>query len=191
MPRPKWSTPTEVASELKLLSPGSQVGVLDLLGSMCPITQAHVECRKLAKQLLTGEVMVQGQENFQPLPLVLASINVNGDAHVTAKLKSRGEASLSAKDRQHLCALATADMPWIRADGRRLDVWLAELSREFPGLKFVKWVVNGADDVVKYRKWTSCGPGNRLITIGRPGDTEKVRKAVQAHAACACRSSGT
>jgi len=39
--------------------------------------------------------------------------------------------------------------------------------------------MNGADDVVKYRKWSSAGRSNRMIVMGRPGFTDDVRSGIQ------------
>merc|ERR1711988_429482 len=50
-----------------------------------------------------------------------------------------------------------------------------DLACRWPRLNFVHFIMNGADDVVKYRKWTYAKHGNgRYITMGRPGDTQKV-----------------
>merc|ERR1719226_349513 len=38
--------------------------------------------------------------------------------------------------------------------------------------------MNGADDVAKYRKWVGAGPKHRMITMGRPGFTERVRAGI-------------
>ena len=43
---------------------------------------------------------------------------------------------------------------------------------------FVKFAMNGADDVLKYQKWKGCSVEKRSIALGRPGDTEKLHKAV-------------
>merc|ERR1711908_152569 len=39
--------------------------------------------------------------------------------------------------------------------------------------------MNGADDVEKYGKWRNAGPRNRMITMGRPGFTESVKRGAQ------------
>lgn len=55
-------------------------------------------------------------------------------------------------------------------------VW--ELAERWPELRFVHFSMNGADDVVKYGKYMWCGPRYRLITMGRPGFTEEVRRGM-------------
>ena len=170
-----------LGSTLDSLPGGSSVAVLDFLGSLCPITTGHIQCLELARAALTGEVRplnVPGEGSQLQFGEVLATINVNGDFHVRSKLKSKGEASLSCAERQHLCELATADVPWIRADGCSSDKWIKHLHKKHPHLSFIRYYVNGADDVVKYRKWQQCGPDKRFVTIGRPGDTQKVLEAV-------------
>lgn len=45
-----------------------------------------------------------------------------------------------------------------------------------PGLRIEHFDMNGADDVVKYSKWSWAGPNNRMITMCRPGSTATLRQ---------------
>ena len=58
---------------------------------------------------------------------------------------------------------------------------MGALQSAWPQLRFTHIVMNGADDVRKYRKWLWASPEMRMITMGRPGDTESVvREALEA-----------
>lgn len=48
------------------------------------------------------------------------------------------------------------------------------LSHYWKGLTFIRYEMNGADDVLKFEKWKHCNSNRRFITIGRPGFTEEV-----------------
>jgi len=85
---------------------------------------------------------------------------------------------------------ATSNQPWVAPLVRRGDGFkpntadtheaaVAYLTSCYPSLTFVTWWLNGADDVVKYKKWEKAGENSRRITMGRPGDTEAVAAAIQ------------
>merc|ERR1719203_2360245 len=57
---------------------------------------------------------------------------------------------------------------------------MQDLAIQWPRLKFVRFCLNGADDVVKYRKYTWSSSSRRFITMGRPGFTEKVKQGMAA-----------
>lgn len=153
------------------------IAVLNYVGSLCPITLGHVQCLVQAHLILSG----------QAPPLIgtgscagcIALIRCNGDSHVRNKLRANGEQSLPLADRLKLCRFATAEHPWIASENVDLREWLSRLKKKFPHLTFQPWCLNGADDVVKYRKWTNASASERFLTMGRAGFTQKVLDAVQ------------
>lgn len=160
------------------VEPGTRVGVVTLLGSLCPITRGHVQAFVEARRLLLGEEGAARPARLEPFGAVLGLISLNGAAYVERKLLEKGEASLSAADRLALVQMAVADQPWIATESREGES-LGELRRTHPHLSFVHFTMNGADDVRRRRKYTWAGAEMRLITMGRPGDTQAVVEAAE------------
>jgi hypothetical protein len=88
---------------------------------------------------------------------------------------------MSYSKRLQLVKLAVAEHMWMDVDLSVAEIgastMLSTLQARWPRLGFVKFTMNGADDVLKYNKWTQAGPERRLLTLGRRGDTEAVIKA--------------
>lgn len=174
------TSPATPESTLAALPAGSRVALLDFLGSLCPITTCHVRCLVEARRILTGEALpVNADGALQPYAACLGAVSVNSTAHVRSKLLRAGEEALSERDRLHLCQLATAsEASWIRV-GTSADTWAKALAAAFPALRFVVWALNGADDVVRYRKWEWATPARPFITMGRDGHTGPIIKAIR------------
>ncbi|CAE7742360.1 unnamed protein product [Symbiodinium sp. CCMP2456] len=98
----------------------------------------------------------------------------NSDRHVDEKMLRQNEKSVSYADRADLVRLASAEVPWMDFNPGREAHVIGRLQAVWPHLQFVRFLLNGADDVVKYQKWQLASPEKRYITIGRPGFTEKV-----------------
>eukprot|EP01052_Picozoa_sp_SAG31_P033575 SAG31_NODE_3814_length_3859_cov_5.598936_5_plen_267_part_00 len=49
------------------------------------------------------------------------------------------------------------------------------MQERWPHLRIVHFELNGADDVVKYRKWTEASPQRRFLTMRRPGYDSALR----------------
>ena len=79
-------------------------------------------------------------------------------------------------DRAHLVQLATEDLPWMGLNNLPDAVAMQHLREEarWKHLTFVQYYLNGADDVVRYEKWTWASETERYFTVGRPGWTDKV-----------------
>ena len=167
IPQPTTASPE---STLALLPPGSRVAVLDFLGSFCPITAGHVQCMTEARRILLGQSPpINADGALKPFDACLGALTVNSDSHVHAKLSRSGENMLSSDQRLQLCGLATAsEVAWIRA-GTPAGEWVASLRAAFPSITFTIWMLNGADDVVRYEKWEWASTDSPLITMGRPG----------------------
>jgi len=104
---------------------------------------------------------------------VLGLLSLNGDGHVSCKLKAKGQPFISFKARAELVDLATAELPWLKFSQDPRSA-IATMKKHWPHLKFMRFTMNGADDVVAFQKWNGSREGNRMITMGRPGYTEKV-----------------
>lgn len=160
---------------LDALPKGSRVALVKMVGSLCPVTLGHVQGFIEARRIFLRDPAVPRPKHLEAFVEVVGLLALNSDGHVSGKLARMGERHLWFEDRRRLVELATADYPWLEYDapefGRRLE-------HRWPALEFVHYSLNGADDVSKYRKYTWSGPCSRYITMGRPGDTERVRKGM-------------
>ena len=98
------------------------------------------------------------------------------------KLEAKGDRPISKQERLALIGMATVDMPWLEAcESSRVAV--RELRALWPSLVVDEYVMNGADDVVKFRKWehaaTDGAGGQRYMTMGRPGSMEQLREGMR------------
>jgi len=159
------------------LPDGSHIAVVTMTGSCCPVTLAHVQCFVEARRLLLAEAARPRRlEVFQE---VLAFLCLNGDAHVSSKMRAKKESYIKYADRAMLVEFACSDLPWMSFSPWREHVAATAVQKAWPKLRIVRFCLNGADDVLKYQKWRQCSPQHRLITMGRPGGyTEKLRSAV-------------
>ena len=173
--------PTATTPELTLaaLPPGSHVAVLDFLGSFCPVTTGHVQCMIEARRILLGEAPPANDDGaLAPYAACLCALNVNDDIWVREKLSRSGEDALSAQQRLQLCDLATAsEAAWVRV-GTSAEAWVASLRSSCPSIRVTVWSLNGADDVVRYKKWECASKEWPFITMGRPGDTATILAAI-------------
>lgn len=156
---------------LNVLPHGSQVAVVTMRGSCCPVTLGHIQGFLESKRILLGECQMPGK--LQQFDEVLGMLSLNGDDHVSWKLSQKGEPFISMRDRAELVNLAAADLPWLKFSTGP-DREIASMAKLWPHLTFVRFVLNGADDVVRYQKWNHSSESYRLITMGRPGYTQKV-----------------
>ena len=194
-PRPMW-TLDEYLSELEL-PPGSNVAVLTLLGSLCPITRGHVSAFTQARAMLLDEQTgTKRPANLEKFEAVIGLISPNKYVYVQRKLEQKGQPVLMSNDRDHLCELAITDYPWLNLvaheglePGMRVTdhppANIAELRIRWPSLCFQHFVLSGADDVLRFSKYTwyaECDAegkryeSGRMICLGRPGFTETVIK---------------
>ena len=156
------------------VEPGTSVGVVTLLGSLCPVTRGHTRAFIEARRILLGvEAGVARPANLEPFGAVLGLISLNGSSYVDQKLAQKGEASLSAEKRLALVRMAAEELPWLSWESCREGETVGLLRQTHPHLKFVHFYINGADDVVRYNKFADVGPQYRMIVLGRPGYTAK------------------
>lgn len=160
-----------IAAELAALPAHANVAVVTMRGSLCPITLGHVRCFEEARQLLLGlgGALPAGVE---PFAYTVGFLSLNPDHHVRAKFAGKREKPLGLADREMLVRVATAELAWLELSTcNRTSGDVARLRQQFPQLSFHHFEMNGADDVVKYSKWTWAGPSHKMITMGRPGST--------------------
>jgi hypothetical protein len=98
-------------------------------------------------------------------------VRLNGDRWVHQKLAAKKQSPIVEQDRRHLVTLACADDDWLSFD---YYGGYNALMRYFPKLRFEDITMNGADDVVKYRKWAHCNVNNRGLCMLRPGFSEEL-----------------
>ena len=140
------------------------VAVLTMTGSLCPITKAHTMAFEVGRKLLAGSHTE-----------VLGVMCLNSDGHVWRKLQDADEEMIEWSERAMLCGLATEDLPWLGVSHLK-ETWLLEDLKAAFELDFVQYFLNGADDVLKYQKWTWASEDSRHIALGRPGYTEKLKR---------------
>lgn len=160
---------------LDALPKGSRVALVTMVGSLCPVTLGHVQGFLEARRIFLGEKGVPRPKHLEAFDEVVGLLALNSDGHVRGKLAQMGEQYLCYEERRRLVELATADYLWLEYDAREFG----RLEHRWPALEFVHYSLNGADDVLKYRKYTWGGPRSRYITMGRPGDTAGVRKGME------------
>ena len=110
-----------LAPGLAALPPRATVGVIYLVGSLCPMTRAHVLILTEGREMLLGRepsfslsARAASAVNSQPTcARVLGLVGVNGDKWVTDKLRRNGEEALSEDARRTVAALSTAHLPWV------------------------------------------------------------------------------
>jgi len=167
----------KVAPLLDRLADGTRVGVVTMLGSLCPVTLGHTMSFVKARDIILGAPGVDRPAHLETFGEVLGYISLNGDRHVGAKLQQKGELHIDAGSRKHLVGLATADYPWMDLEtdsGRTIHT----LREGWPKLTFIEFVMNGADDVVKYQKYRGATKNQRFIVMGRPGYTDQVKQGM-------------
>ena len=166
----------KIESLMSALPTGASVAVVSMLGSLCPVTLGHVRCFEEARRILLDDPLALAR---RPIRLghfseCLGFICLNGDGYVSRKVQQKGQLPLNYRERAHLVHHATAEQPWLNFCELYVNDVMADLRRRWPRLQFVAFDMNGADDVLKNRKWRYAGPQNRMITMGRPGSTEIV-----------------
>lgn len=172
----------KIVSILSLLPDSSSVAVVTLVGSLCPVTIAHVQCIIEANKVVTminGDTPPLGEQ----YDAVVGFISVNSDSYVNRKLAANGEQAISATDRRSLVDLATTDYDWIASHE---NAWRAveDVKSLYPELRFHHFEVDGADAALKSRIWRDQRlwrkPDYYRIVIGRPGVTQKMLDIVGA-----------
>mmetsp|Transcript_52065 Transcript_52065/g.161558 ORF Transcript_52065/g.161558 Transcript_52065/m.161558 type:complete len:269 (+) Transcript_52065:42-848(+) len=158
------------------LRAGSRVAVVTMTGSCCPVTLAHVQCFEEARRILLGEV--PRPSKMERFAEAVGLLSLNPDHHVAKKMSQKGLDSIRYHDRARLVELAIGELPWMAFNPGRESGGVGDLSRRWPHLRFVRFSLNGADDVLKYRKWEGSGPNRRGIVMGRPGESAKLAKMI-------------
>jgi hypothetical protein len=168
---------TNYAPLLDALPERSRVAVITMTGSCCPVTLAHIQCFAEARSILMG--VSPGPKKLESFSQALGFLSLNSDSHVSEKLRKKGLPHISHKNRANLVELATEDLEWMSFNSGREGQAVETLAARWPHLRFIRFALNGADDVLKYAKWVGCGPRKRCIAMGRSGMTERLRKAVR------------
>mmetsp|Transcript_70228 Transcript_70228/g.142160 ORF Transcript_70228/g.142160 Transcript_70228/m.142160 type:complete len:247 (-) Transcript_70228:18-758(-) len=170
-----------ILDELQDREEGSKiVAVVTMTGSCCPITDAHCMAFDCARELLLGtdERRPVAPETFGE---VLGLLSLNGDKHVGEKLRMKGLPAISYWDRAELTTLATSERPWMDFNPLREPHAVQALQHRWVNLRFIRYALNGADDVCKFQKWRGCTEHRRSITMGRPGFTKQVIDGARRH----------
>jgi nicotinic acid mononucleotide adenylyltransferase len=163
--------------QLTGLAGGSNVAVITMQGSCCPVTLAHIQCFIEARKIVLGEV--PGPRRMTRFGEALGFLSLNSDSIVSAKLREKGLPHIRFEDRAHLVELAVDELPWMAFNHSSESAAFDRLVRRFPELNFIRYALNGADDVLKYQKWKGCGEKRRGIVMCRPGVTEKLRAQIR------------
>ncbi|CAB9522789.1 expressed unknown protein [Seminavis robusta] len=164
---------------------GGIVAIVTLLGTFSPVTVSHIDAFVQARNFLTNDSMpseIHRPEDLEDLDLVLGFASVNAQSYVDRKFARLGAAPpLPYEDRRYLVELAIQQQ---KLEWMGLEDWegcsVAYLRKQYPNLTFIHFVMNGADDVLKYQKWNyMTDEENRFITMGRPGMTGRLLEELQ------------
>lgn len=182
------NSPPTFMAELQNIPEESTVAVLTLLGSLCPITLAHVQAFIESRHLLLA-TPDHHDPSLRPNDLpsidhVVGFISVNPDIFVVRKFPGPEGIPINYEERVALVKMAIGEMSWMDVEPSEGETFLY-LKYKFPKLKFLHFTINGADDVANRRKWRYAGKpnkqkhrasteANRFITMGRAGDTQRV-----------------
>ena len=187
-----WVWDPALCELLSALPEGAEVAVVTMRGSLCPITVGHVDMFREARSLLLDHPDRKPAPFPRPAGLpafaeCVGMITLNGTQHVDKKLRPLSALNLEA--RAHLVDLATTELAWLSrpptqgSHNASPDRVAEHLARAFPELRFTVFDMNGADDVIKYKKWWHVSDEHRMIVMGRPGDTERLWDEAQAETA--------
>lgn len=144
----------------------SRFAVVTMTGTCCPITLAHVQLFIEARRLLLNEFGFDA---------VVGGLSLNSDTHVSNKLAAKGLDYIRLGDRKRLAKLAMQEHDWLQLNEQSEKRFAKSLQDGQPQLIMTHYRLNGADDVIKYRKWHLKHP---QIVICRPGSTQKLRQAL-------------
>lgn len=148
-----------------------RVAVVTMTGTCCPVTLAHIQAFVEARRLLLSR-------DYQA---VLGALSLNGDGYVTKKLSEKGLPSISMKDRRYLVQVATEEHEWLvynsMSNHKNEDAICKFYQSRWPHLHFDHYLLNGADDVIRRKKWT--WKNVRQIVMCRPGVTEELMTLLQ------------
>lgn len=159
-----------LSNHLRGLENGSEVAVVTMLGSLCPVTVAHISMFTQARTML----MKNQDKRFRTFHGVLGILSLNTDSHVQQKLK---EEALDLFQRQHLVQLAIRnDIPWLFLDERNGNC-LEYAKRNFENIKFHHFIMNGADDFFRYEKWRQPLFYGKMIVVGRADYNRRLEQA--------------
>ena len=154
---------------LDSLKPGNKVAVITMTGSCCPITKAHCMAFEVARSLL--------KDRAPEYTEVLGALALNTDGHVSNKFHEKGEEIIEWTSRAMLVRLATEETSWLSVSHLKESQVVWDLQQSWECIDFVQYHLNGADDVLKYEKWTwAVDENNRFIALGRPTYTERLRE---------------
>mmetsp|Transcript_30678 Transcript_30678/g.57413 ORF Transcript_30678/g.57413 Transcript_30678/m.57413 type:complete len:255 (-) Transcript_30678:11-775(-) len=164
-----------------LKDPG-HVAVLTMRGSCCPVTRAHTQMFERARSILLGRSVIRPRDTPHFVECV-GLLSLNPDSSLWRKFQYSDEDAtpLCWDDRALLVRLATKDVPWMGLSTLKPEwaVHSFQLEARWQHLTFIHYHLNGADDVVRYQKWTWASEEARYITMGRPGWTHQVIKGAQ------------
>lgn len=171
----------KLTAALARLNGPRRVAVVTLCGSLCPITKAHLQALIQARRLLRDKTTtVKRPANLESFDAVVGAVSLNSDRHVGAKLRRKGDASLSLVQRRQLVKMAIRPYNWLAYETAE-GALLPRLRRRFPHLEFVHFSVNGADDVLGFHKYLTAREDKRIISMGRPGMSWAVELAAAEH----------
>ena len=164
---------------LHSLPDGASVGVLTMKGSFCPITLGHVDVFRRGRDFLLDPERY-GWCHLEKFSHCIGILSLNSSEVVNCKMDGLGENSISFEDRTFLVSMAIKDITWLTLDhGWSTRSWMTWLHRQWPHLSFERFVLNGADDVVKHCKWHWASSSYRMITVGRNLSNDAVVQAMK------------
>ena len=124
------------ASSLGELADNSSVAVINMTGSLCPITKGHVQMFEEARKIvLNDNPEVPRPEKLMNFQECIGLIKLNYDYHVRKKMADKGHQAIDYEERAHLVRLATVSIPWLAFDETHGSGYYV-LRQAWPNLNF-------------------------------------------------------
>ena len=153
------------------------IAMVNYTGSFHPVTKGHVNMVEKAHAILTGKNQkdLLTTNSCLRYDMVVVVVALNDDAYLAEKMKEKRENNImwNFQQRKKMLSVATRNLPYVFVSSKNASKTIQEITED-PQVKRVakvtRYELNGADDVVKHKKWLNK---NNLITVGRGGvDTD-------------------
>ena len=125
------------------LESGSEVVVVTMMGSLCPITLSHVQAFNEARSIFLSDTHDSRPGHMKPFAEMLGFLSLNADGHVRGKMSQKEQMFFDMESRRNLVRLATEAMDWLDVEDYQ-GCTLQRLRKSWPHLMFTHIDMNGA-----------------------------------------------
>ena len=170
---PPTALSDDVSSKLAQYTQGD-IAVVSMIGSMNPVTRAHIRCLVEARDIMLNENNESRPPDLQKFKDCIGFVHLNPDAHLARKFRNNDFYGLEVREELVRLAIKDEGLDWLQVGklaykyddevglDRAVSVALEDLNERHKDLKFVEYDVNGADDVVNNNKVAWAGKKHRF-----------------------------